>query len=283
MTAAEQTRTVTLLALAVHDLLSDARVTEGLIVTARPTGGGRVTTAYGTLSGAYAFAGLPGMRDAEHGEDGVARDFDVQVTDTRGRYLPTVLQVRVPLSGLMTQDDAGLPGSSLPAGLPVYLFSAPARPLPAHIAAVRAHLATEDDAPAAYARLSVVTDPGTELERRSSGIADNTGAVVVALPYPRFGPVSPESVPAGTRGEPTAQRTWPLSIRVHHEPNALEHPTGLTTPTLASILSQGAGTLRTSTDDSPRRTLEDDLTYGADLVLRTTGDPNARLIVGAAA
>jgi hypothetical protein len=278
--------------------VSDTRVVEGLHVDARPVGGGRVSAAFPTKSGAYAFRGLEGMRavelpaDGEPGSVPAGRDFDVSVVDLRGRFVPTVLRVPVPTDGLVTQAvlelTGGLGGDSMPLDeLPLYLFSAPSRALPTHLAVVRAQLADDaSGAPAGFARLEVVVDPDGPGRRRYSGIADETGAVVVPFAYPRFGTVPGvmASIPAaGTRGEPTTERTWPLRILAHYQPDVLVRPSGLPAPVLQSVLAQRQSQVRETAGVPLAASLEATLRYSAELVLRTTGDTQSRLLVGAAA
>jgi hypothetical protein len=286
----ESVLVVTPLGVVLHDLVTDARVVDGLRVDARPVPGGRVTPAFRTRSGAYAFRGLDGMHDVEmpgpgqpnSGPDG--REFDVLVVDTRDRFVDTVLRVGVPADGLVSQAMLGLAGGSLPDDLPIYLFSSPARTLPGHLAVVRAELADDvTGEPAAHARLEVVVDAGGPGRRRYSGLSDATGAVVVPLPYPRFANAAMPNasiLPPGTRGEPTADRLWPLEVLVHYEPDALVHPPGLPAPTLNSLLAQRGGTVREAAGGLAAKSLQATLRYDAELVLSTTGDPLSRLIVG---
>jgi hypothetical protein len=292
VTVHESVRVVTPLGVALHDLLSDARITDGLVVTARPLAGGRVTRAFQTRSGAHAFRGLDGLLSVElpdpaEPEGGVpaVRDFHVTVVDVRGRFLPLVLEVPAPTRGLVTQAVlGGTSASLLPDDLPVYLFSAPTRPLPAHLAAVRAQLVDQrDGGPAAFAWMEVLVGPAGPGRRRHIGLAGEDGAVVVPFAYPRFStvPGGLGSIPAaGTRGEPTADREWPVEIRVHAEPDVLVRPAGLPAPVLSSVLAQARCPVWPTTAGMPADSLDADLRYGSDLVLRTAGDPLSRLLVG---
>jgi hypothetical protein len=287
----EQVCSGTALGLAVHDLLTDTRVADGLLVQARPARGGRTTPAFTTRSGAYAFRGLDGMRSVElpgPGDAGpplVPRDFDVSIVDLKGRFVAAVLRVPVPTQGLVTHHVLGLPGGSTPTeDLPIYLFSAPTRALPAHLAAVRADLVDGEGEPAAFARLTVLLDPDGPAERRHSGVADAAGAVVVAFPFPRFTGVAgpPGSLPsAGTHGQPTAARTWPARVLVHHDPAVLLHPADLPAPTLDTVLAQRPGRLQATTTGPALEFLDVTVPYGSELVLRTSGDPRSRLLVAA--
>ncbi|MGY1727837.1 hypothetical protein ACI79J_12785 [Geodermatophilus sp. SYSU D01062] len=279
----------TLLGLAFHDLLTDTRVVEGLLVTASPVGGGRTSRAFRTRSGAYAFRALDGMRPVEFttgdelGSLVPAREFHVAVVDTRARFLPLVLTVAVPTVGLVTLALPGA-GSLPPEEHPIYMFSAPTRALPGSFATVRAQLADHaDGTPAAFARVEVVTDPDTPARRRHVGVAGEDGAVLLPVPYPRFGsaPDGVGSVPAaGTRGDPPAARRWPLRVRVHHQPDLLTRPPGAPAPLLPGILAQPPGRIWEVRDGAPAAALDASLRYGAELVLRTAGDPRSRLLVG---
>jgi hypothetical protein len=301
----EVVRTRTLLGIALHDLVTDARITDGLSVDARPLTGGRVTPAFQTRSGAYGFRGLDGMTglelpgtEAPHPDRpaGTA-EFLVAVVDARARFLPTVLRVPVPSSGLITQADV-LPfdsppngaqrpwGSSepvSPADLPVYLFSAPSRVLPGHVAAVRANVVSVSDGrPAAFCRLDLVVETSASVRRRYVGVADAEGTVVVPFAYPRFGSAQDGAASppeGGTPGVPPAARTWSIEVRVRHRPDVLEHHAGLPAPTLSSILAQQEAALLPEAGRPPLLSLTTELEYGRELILRTAGDAESRLLI----
>lgn len=294
----ECVRTFTPLGVALHDLVTDSRVVDGLRVVARPLAGEGLTRAFQTRSGAYAFRGLEGMRSVEFPElDGadaggrpVDSEFLVGVVDLRGRFVATVLRVTVPTSGLLSQGAVLSPESppgdeSPPAGdLPIYLFSSPSRSLPGHVAAVRGQLVDAvSKQPAAFGRLEVVVNSAQPGRRRYVGIADSTGAVVVSVAYPRFDSVAGRlgSPPGpGTRGQPPATRTWPVEISARHEPERLELHSGLPAPTLDSVFSQGEALIWPTRDGPPHASLHAELRYGTDLVLRTDGDPDSHVLVG---
>lgn len=295
----EQTRRVTPLGLALHDLATDVRVVEGLRVDARPLEGGRVTTAFQTRSGVYAFRGLHGMRRIElPPSDSLempsppnGTEFLISVTDTRARFVAMVLRVSVPTAGLVTQGmlmqaDASHSGrvESPPADdLPVYLFSSSSRVLPAHLGAVRGQLVdAASGKPAAHGRLDVVVNPGLVDSRRAIGIADSTGAVVVPMPYPRFGPVDDRSSPP-TGGVPPAGQTWPVEIRAFYEPDVLDHRPRLPAPALnggrGGVLAQAQAVVWPTAHEADM-TLRADLQFGSDLIVRTAGDERSRLLIG---
>lgn len=292
----EAVRTFTPLGVAFHDLVSDSRIVDGLRVDARPLAGGRVTRAFQTKSGGYAFRGLDGMRSVEFPESDsvkidsppVGSDFLVAVVDLRDRFVATVLRVTAPTHGLLSQ--AGVLsshslawGDSLPdSDLPIYLFSSPSRALPSHVAAVRGQLIEATGGqPAAFCRVEVIVNPGQPGRRRYVGVADSTGAVLVPVAYPRFGTVggSVASPPAaGTRGDAPANRSWPVEIRVRYEPERLSHHPELPAPTLDSVFSQDEALVWPTREGPPHTSLHAQLRYGADLVLRTDGE--SHVLVG---
>lgn len=278
---------------AFHDLLTDGRVTDGLVIDAWPVDGGRVTRAFQTASGAYAFTGLDRMRRWEHPVPGLPaappRDFLVQVVDRRGRFVPTVLRVSVPSDGLLTQGDV-LDLDDGPDGvadLPIFLFSAPQRPLPTHVAAVRAQVVDADSGePAAWCRMEVVVEPDGAGHRRT-GIADATGAVVVALPYPRF-PLALDDIDGleegdqpdpGTRGSPVTDANWPVEVTVRWQPDSLDRHRDAIAPALDRIVAQGPVLLQGAVDEPFEASLSRHLSHGVDLILRTDGDPGSRLLI----
>src|SRR5690606_17690394 len=123
---------------AVHDLVTDARIVDGLRVVAWPADGGRVTTAFQTASGAYAFRGLDGMARLESPPAADSADpaadpdappdpcpFVVLLTDRRARYLDTAFVVSVPTDGLVTRGDVLDAGGGETDDLPLYLFPSP--------------------------------------------------------------------------------------------------------------------------------------------------------------
>lgn len=281
------------LGVALYDLVTDARIVEGLRLTAQPVAGGRVTDAFQTVSGAYAFRGLDRMRHvempAEPRSDSppVIRDFVVAVEDLRAQFLDTAFVVPVPTDGLVSQGTVfgpASPPSSPPAGeLPLYLFSAPSRVLPSHVGVVRAQLAdAATRTPAAHAVLEVTTNPLTTSSRRFTGVADAQGAVAVPIHYPRFAiPLGSLGSPPdpGTRGQPPADRTWPVEIRARFDPAAQEVIAGLTVPTIQSIVIQSfVDVWATAGTSAPQ--VSDDLQFGQDLILRTGGDPDSYLLIG---
>ncbi|GAA2153649.1 hypothetical protein FHX52_1693 [Humibacillus xanthopallidus] len=288
MTIVETVQVRTPLAVAFHDLVSDAPITDGLLVSARRAGRGRFRPGRPTPSGAHVLSGLPFLRDVEvpvvapgaiieDNEDpsGPAYHVDVLVQDTMGRFLPTVIALRAPLDHVATAADALSACSSLawslPSDTPMFLMSAPTRALARTTAVVRASLrdkATDNEA--GHAVVVVEASAG-----RAIGVADARGNVVVAFPYPLFAmPGTPGSVPAGTHGIPTRDQTWRVTVTVRWQPASLEFTAGLDVPFAHSVFCQHTASI-VGDDGAPGvPAIDRTLRYGEDLTLTTDGvDP----------
>jgi len=127
MTVIETVQYRTPLAVAFHDLVTDAPITDGLVVSARRAGiGGRFRVGYPTPSGVHVLSGLPFLRDAELPLDGPGEraesedtpssqtaEVDVLVEDRLGRFLPTVLRLSAPRDRVATAADVLSACSSL--------------------------------------------------------------------------------------------------------------------------------------------------------------------------
>jgi hypothetical protein len=290
VTTIETVQRLTPLGVAFYDLLTDAVVTDGLVVSARPsTRAGRFRPASRTPSGVHVVAGIPGLRDVEFPrpapgdrtdlEDlpsSASVDADVLVEDRLHRFVPMVFQIATPRRGVATAADALARCSALvwsvPGDLPLFLMSSPQRSLPPTTAVVRAclrHHATM--APAAHAVLVVDTP-----ESRNVGVADAAGNVVVAFAHPSFAATAPESTPPGSHGIPTSEQRWTLTVGIRWEPGALAFPAGIDVPRVHSLLCQRAGTVFADDAAAGGPSTSTVLAYGTPLVLRTDGatDPS---------
>jgi hypothetical protein len=261
------------------DAATDSQVAHGLQVRAWPDGAtGPARQAFRTLSGIYAFQGLPGLRDIEFpaGDDGpasqpIGQRFVVAVEDQQRRFLPMVLRVDAPFEGIYptalasSPPDAALPG--------VFLFSAPWRPAKA-LAAVRADLVRRSTGqPAAFAVLELdVEDSGVW-----HGVADERGSIAVFLPVPPF-QATLGSSPPGPQAPPHQQQ-WQVTARVLYEPDHLETPAGADLPDLRTILTQAEGAVWPSATGASAGEISALLSFGEDLVLRTSGLPENRLLI----
>lgn len=261
------------------DPATDSQVAHGLRVRAWPDGATEpIRTAFRTASGIYAFQGLPGLREVEYPADSsgsasppVVQRFVVAVEDEQRRFLPVTMRVDLPFYGIYpTALVASPPGEALPGFL---LFSAPWRTATA-LAVVRADLVRESTgAAAAYAVLELdVEDSGTW-----HGIADERGSVAVFFPIPPF-QATPGSSPPGPQAPPQAQQ-WQVAARVLYEPAHLETPAGADAPDLRTILTQAAGAIWATAAGAPAAALNATLSFGQDLILRTTGLAETALLI----
>lgn len=291
MTVLETVQRFTPLGVAFWDPVTDAPVTDGLVVSVRPTGSaGRFRRGVSTPRGVHALFGIPGLRDVElrrqepggRGEvedlpSGPVVEVDVLVEDRLGRFLPTVVRLLAPRKGVATAADAfagcAALAASFPDEVPMFLLSAPGRSVPPSTAVVRACLRDRaSGAPARHAML-VVEAAG----QRTSGAADGDGNAVVVLPYPRFDAgTPPASTPAGSHGIPTDEQHWPVTVRARWEPDALSYPAGVRVPRAHTLFCQRPALLVADDGNSAAPELAADLGYGRELLLRTAGvsDPD---------
>jgi hypothetical protein len=290
----ETVQRVTPLGVAFHDLLTDAAITDGLVVSARPSvRTGRFRQAYTSPRGIHHLADIPGLRELEFprprpGEraevdldvaalpSGPTVDVDVLVEDRLRRFLPTVLQLLAPRAGIATALDA-LAGCStlawsIPDEMPMFLMSSPQRSIPPTTAVVRAclrHHTTLE--PAAHAMLVIDTPAG-----RNLGVADSSGDAVVAFAYPQFTGMAVTSPPEGSHGVPTADQQWPVEVGVRWEPDALSYPAGVPIPRVHSVFCQRPGAVHALDAGPATAAVSFDLRYTTPLVLSTGGisDPS---------
>jgi hypothetical protein len=241
-------------------------------------------------SGVYVLQDLPGIRELEFGQGDAAwfetvpkKTFTVEVVDEEARFLPERFSAAIPFRGLF---QLGCPtwssfsfswsfaaGSPSSMGTAVPLFSAATRSSPSPMAVLRAELFDPvAKAPAAWAFLEVATAGGAP----ARGLADEKGQAAVFFPYPEplhlAGPADSGSFPSA--GPPLTEQQWPISLRIFYAFGTPATPT----PDLCAILSQPAAALK---PDLTTGTLELDatLSYGRDLVLKTSGEPLSRLLV----
>jgi hypothetical protein len=240
------------------DAATGEAMSTSLEVTVRPADAeaGRAIRAFANRAGVFVALDLPGLRQAElgSGDDEYwasveQRPFAVTVRDPLGRFLPIAFEVELPARGTVVPDG-------------LELFSAPARPVPAGLAVLRAQLWDADrDAPAAWAVLEVAPN-GSPTAR---GLGDAEGRATVLFPYPE--PVAaPASPPAGPARRPLADERWPVRVRAFY---AAADPVPVV-PELATVLAQPPATLLASASP-PSQLTEGTLEYGRELVLRTAG------------
>jgi hypothetical protein len=274
-------RIVTLLGVRFLDLAIGLPVTGGLVAFAQsltvPAPAVRGTP---NPSGTFGFHELPGMRALERpgelpplGSPPRPTPFAVMVADTRDRFLPALFTVDVPFVAPPGSPPEGL----LP--LPVLdtpLFSAPTRGVPSGFTAVRAELWDRElDAPVTNALVRVTVG-----DRKCLGISGAGGQLLVTCPAPLSDRLRLGS-PPGKATTPKAQ-TWPVTLEVYSSlalPHAPVLPRGA--PPLVEPWS-ALPPLRAVLDGQPRakvwaraggpaaQSWTGELTYGRDLVVRTT-------------
>lgn len=294
----ETVRRVAPLGLRCLDTLTQRPVFEGLSVKATPTSGTyKSVSAFVNRSGIFAFQGLPGLHDFEYGADASlladppivspARDkeFALRIEDTQRRFISIGLILTLPRREVLS----------------ALLFSAPNRARVPGFTVIRGEI---KDAtlmaslrPASFARIEAqyeVTNPPTIY----AAIADARGQFALFLPSPNpFKP--PAGVPVtspNTSGRRTlSQLRWPLTIRffyqpqrqkficanargqieiVEGEPERVSAPTSegrYCLPELASLLMQSAAGVFASTPAPAAETLQTEIMFGQDMVLRTVG------------
>ncbi|HEX3599614.1 MAG TPA: hypothetical protein VHU84_05690, partial [Lacipirellulaceae bacterium] len=142
-----------------------------------------------TPSGIIAFHGLPGLRafersDAENPWDPLpkTRLFQVEVTDSAGRYLPCTFVVQAPAEGLVNFDNNASPPCTAAGAVP--LFSAPSRAVPSGLAVVRAELHELGSGESAAWALVEAQYSSAGSTRTACGLTDDQGRVVLMFPYP---------------------------------------------------------------------------------------------------
>ncbi|HXM32675.1 MAG TPA: hypothetical protein VN921_03405 [Chthoniobacterales bacterium] len=199
----------------------------GLEAEAWPLGAPRQKrTGIVTPSGAVAFHGFAGLRDFERSEEDdiwnsqpPARDFQVEVSDKMGRFLPCTFVVSAPQRGFALFAEDGSPPWIEAGAVP--LFSAVSRSFPAGLAVVRAELhdhATGD--PAAWALMEAsYFSAGSRHTAR--GLADDKGRVLLMFYYPEGQRRAFNSSPPGSaRG--LSQQEWTLDVGFFYE--SADHP-----------------------------------------------------------
>jgi hypothetical protein len=231
----------------------------GLHALAFPLGAPqRKTIGVGTPSGIIAFHGLPGLREFENSpaDDPWAlappqREFQIEVADAQGRFLPCRFVVRAPEPGLVDFGENDSPPWIETGAVP--LFSAPGRTPPPNVATVRAELhELASDGPAAWAMFEA-SYSSAGIRRTARGLADNAGRVLLTFPYPegqRSG--SNQSPPAGARG--FAEQEWPIDFAVYYGPaperetadygRCLSQPSAVAWRGFSPITALGEETLR---------------------------------------
>lgn len=212
------------LGLELLDAARGRRVCDGLNVTVAPfRQPERVVTAKANPSGIFVAHELPGLAGWSWGEakPSPQPQFNVQIDDHLGRFLPCRLTLALPEEGL----------AQLPCRTDIPLFSAPTRIVPG-LAAIRAELFNPSvGRPAAWAVADVRLRGATICQ----GMADGHGRLLLAFPYPEL------EAPAAS----LAATSWPLTLHIRHQPGlGSQQP-----PELCAALAQPPA--RFVNDDDP--------------------------------
>lgn len=248
-----------------RDAVSGAVVDEGLSVTAYSPGDpSRRIEAFANRKGVYVFHGLPGLREVEYPADDEDPlndlqgkwPFVLQVTDVRNRFIPFILKVDVPTTGLY-RWESGTVQSPPSQESPVILYPAPSRPVPSPMAVLRAELRDPLlERPASWAVVEAVVEGVVQ----GRGISDALGRLLVVFPYPepKDSPTSPPH-PGPVR---IFDRSWILQLRAFYSP---ESPVPAI-PELKKVFEQTPAALWSAL--SPVIPLgQQTLKYGSELVL----------------
>lgn len=285
----ESTTHFTCLGIRFWDPVAGKPVDNDLSVTARPqNGAGTVRAAMVTRSGVYAFSRLPGLREIEQGafeeypmtSPPVQKRFIVEVRDPGRRFVDVGFTVDLPLDypGLYLSRHPHSPPGSIPRG--VNLYSAVTRTPPAMVVAVRGELFDrENEQPAAHAVVCAHTEDGFQWY----GLADAQGRFVAFLPYPTLiGGIG--GSPAAQSRTPLHRQTWPLSVSVCYAPHLVRPLPASTINEYSTVLNQPPARIWPVLPESggtARNTLDIQLGYGQDVILKTAG--HSKLMVSPAA
>ena len=265
------------------DLTQNLPVSDGLVVNLQlENSNAPALPAVQTRSGIFAFFGLPGLHAAEYPSSagyGPPQTFRYVVTvqDLLGRYLPEVLVYTLDQTGTVLVN--GLPDPT-PGARMAQLFSSVSRPVPPGVGAIRANLVDEaSHQPAAWAVLRVQLSGGPETW---TGIADESGRVLVLVPYPVMQVLQLGSPPGSGQGSITTQ-SWPVTVEAQYSPDQLSYPAGAftgavwpwtDTPSLRDVLSKQQPASIWTDPATMVTQLAGSLNFDVDLVLRSlSGSP----------
>jgi hypothetical protein len=285
------------------DIATRATVTTGLRISATlRNGAARTIMATATLSGVHAFQGLPGLHDFEYGAQSFSltspplssppfgKEFAIKVEDVAGHFLPCGLILTLPRRDVVT----------------ALLFSAPGRSAVPGFIAIRGGLKDKGRPRRADGTLEPAGFAHIKAQYNSPGateyfaLADARGQFVIFLPPPN--PLLPPTGVAPSSPNTAGRRTvaelrWPLTLTFFFRPAdqrfictrangrteiILGQQAGVTdlpqsasglrcVPDLQSLLVQGAARVYANATDPPAATLEPNIEFGKDLVVRTEG------------
>lgn len=246
--------TVALLGLRFHDAITGEAIGDGLSVWAYPIERPRATRPLlPNRRGVYVLHDAPGLRSLQNGagDDDYwnnlppKKDFVIEVTDGQNRFLPFQFTASLPVRGIY--EWAGSIETSPPAATrSIPLYSAPARPVPAGLAVVRADLWDPTRGTHGSEAASAVLELFDNDNFVARGIADQKGRMALLFSYPAprtFAPSSPPGSPLGSppaaTGPALTDQIWIFRARALY---AVQSPPQISTddalPDLPLMLSQ---------------------------------------------
>ena len=268
----------TLLGIRFWDPALDAQIRDGLRVTLFAIeNDSKVSQAFRTRSGVYAFNNIPGMieletvsNDLEMSSPQETRPYVLEVEDLKRQFSKATLLIDLPLdyNGIFLIDDNAASPNTAPKGF--NLYSSINRNAASQFTFVRGELINRiTQEPASHALIQVQTDD----EFSWFGISNEEGKFSVMMPYP-FLSVSFGSSPPSSDGVRLFERTWDIELSVMYDPTSHEEIEGSDQPDYSSILSQNQAFVYTEspeTDVGEVTALQTELIYGRDLIVKTAG------------
>jgi len=276
------------------DPVRNAQVSDGLEVTARTVNPySRISQAFQTPSGIYAFHGLPGFHDLEYPSNDLSKPGNqkrtkliIEVTDLQHRFLPFsfLWDEEIPSIYTSWQFVDEYPACPPEPALPVlYLYSAQTRPLMPGMAAVRCSLKEYPGKKSAAHAFIEIDIKG----KKWLGMADEDGNAAVFFPYPAVDNVFYGTSPPLPVSQPFNCQKWQVAVGISYSPATFtplpeagrseSSPLGVGNkglPEFRSILRQQRARIWSHDPESTVGTtavyeLDEELTYGQELVLRT--------------
>jgi len=244
-------RLVAPLGLRFHDAATGGAIGAGLNIVAYPLGQpNAVQSLFPNRSGVFVLHHGPGLRTMENGagDDDYwnnlppKQDFVIEVRDDQSRFQPFQFVAALPNRGIYEWHDPlpGSPPSTTRTSIPLY--SAPARPVAAGMAVVRADLW---DAVRKSEAASAVLELYDNDRFVARGFADEKGRVAVMFPYPApksfapSSPVSPLGSPPRAVGPALTDQVWKFRVHARYAiQSPPQNPSQDSLPDLRAVLTQ---------------------------------------------
>jgi len=267
------------LGLRFHDATTGTAIGNGLNIVAYPLGQPHAAQPlFPNRRGVFVLHHAAGLRTLENGagDDDYwnnlppKQDFVVAVRDDQSSFIPFQFIAALPNRGIYEWHDPGSPPSTTRTSIPLY--SAPARPVPAGMAVVRADLWDATRKAEAASAVLELYDNDRFVAR---GIADQKGRVAVMFPYPApksFAPSSPASPlgsPPRAVGPALTDQVWTFRARALY---AVQSPPQIppddALPDLRAVLSQPQAAIWAD-EAQTDQLLEVAVQFGQPLILRS--------------